>query len=263
MAWSFSNLWWKHLSSSSSDSYPTLAVGLTEIFSLQDEALRRNLLNEHGVHEYAGLLSSLAAISFQALHEMRFAEEKQTVVRHLGTDTLSYLVVAARVGLWGALPESLSVLRGAIESCAQFAFVVTEKKYGTVIYEATKLGRFREIHFDEVCSQLGPLGEKLRKLHEKISNAASHSTVKRFSLLEYEFEGQEYDRLGFAVDPKSAKLVIFHCLLLANVLAKCLQLAYAQDKATFRWTPEIEDAERIIDALPAVDSDTARTASAQ
>jgi len=191
--------------------------------------LRRNLVNEHGVHQYAALLSSLVTISFQALHEMRFPEKKQTAVRHLGTDTLSYLVVATRVALWGALPESLSVLRGAIESCAQLAFVISEGKYATVIYEATELRRFRQIHFDEACSRLGPLGEKLSRLHSQISEAASHSTVKRFALLDYHFEGEEYDRLGFAVDPKSAKLVILHCLPLANVLARCLQLAFMQD----------------------------------
>ena len=243
------------MSASSPGQAPTSTVGLTEIFDLQDEALRRNLLNEQGVHQYAALLSSLIRVSFQALREMRFPKEKQTAVRHLGTDTLSYLAVAARAGLWGALPESLSVLRGAIESCAQVAFVIYEKKYATVIYEATKLRRFRQIHFDEACSRLGSLGEKLHKLHDQISEAASHSTVKRFSLLEYHFEGEEYDRLGFAVDPKSAKLVIFHCLLLVNVLAKCLQLAYLQDQVPFRWTSEIEDAERIINALSTVEPD--------
>jgi hypothetical protein len=245
------------LSSNSANDALTSSVGLTELFELQDEALRRNLLNEHGVHQLAALLSSLVSISFQALHEMSFPEEKQTAVRHLGTDTLSYLVVAARVGLWGALPESLSTLRGAVESCAQFAFVVIGKRYKTVIYEATQLGRFRQVHFDQVSSELGPLGEKLRRLHDQISEAASHSTVKRFSLLDYHFDGEEYDRLGFAVDPKSAKLVIFHCSLLARILAKSLQLAYVQDGITFRWTTELESAEQIIDGLPSASSEAA------
>ncbi len=226
------------------------SVGLTELFSLQDEALRRNLLNEHAVHQHAALMSSLVTIVFQGLHEMTFPEEKQTAVRHLGTDTLSYLVVAARVGLWGALPESLSILRGAVESCAQFAFVVIGKRYKTVIYEATQLGRFRQVHFDQASSELGPLGEKLRRLHDQISDVASHSTVKRFSLLDYHFEGEEYDRLGFAVDPKSAKLVIFHYSLLARILARSLQLAYLQDGMQFRWATELESAEQIIDTQP-------------
>ncbi len=195
-------------------------------------------------------MSSLVTIVFQGLHEMTFPEEKQTAVRHLGTDTLSYLVVAARVGLWGALPESLSILRGAVESCAQFAFVVIGKRYKTVIYEATQLGRFRQVHFDQASSELGPLGEKLRRLHDQISDVASHSTVKRFSLLDYHFEGEEYDRLGFAVDPKSAKLVIFHYSLLARILARSLQLAYLQDGMQFRWATELESAEQIIDTQP-------------
>ncbi len=243
------------MSSSSPSQSLTPSVGLTELFALQDEALRRNLLNEHGVQQHAALMSSLVSIVFQALHEMSFPDEKQTAVRHLGTDTLSYLVVAARVGLWGALPESLSILRGAVESCAQFAFVVIGKRYKTVIYEATQLGRFRQVHFDQASSELGPLGEKLRRLHDQISEAASHSTVKRFSLLDYHFEGEEYDRLGFAVDPKSAKLVIFHCSLLARILAKSLQLAYLQDGMPFRWTAELESAEQIIDALPSSGSE--------
>jgi hypothetical protein len=238
------------LSSNSPNRALTSNVGITELFELQDEALRRNLVNEHGVHQRAALMSSLVSISFQALHEMSFPEEKQTAVRHLGTDTLSYLVVAVRVGLWGALPESLSVLRGAVESCAQFAFATVGKRYKTVIYEATQLGRFRQVHFDQACMELGPLGEKLRRLHDQISETASHSTVKRFSLLDYHFEGEEYDRLGFAVDPKSAKLMVFHCSLLANILAKSLQMAHLQDGMPFRWTAELENAEQIIDALP-------------
>jgi hypothetical protein len=166
------------------------------------------------------------------------------------------LVVAARVGLWGALPESLSVLRGAVESCAQFAFVVIGRKYGTVVYEVTKLGRFRQAHFDQACEDLGPLGEKLRRLHDQISETASHSTVKRFSLLDYHFEGQDYDRLGFAVDPKSAKLVIFHATLLANILAISLRLAYEQDQIRFDWIAELESAEQLIESLQNPGSET-------
>ncbi len=232
-----------------------LALGLTELFDLQDEALRRNLLNAEGVHQFSALLSSLVGVCYEALHEMRFPATKQTVVRHLATDALSHLVVATRVGLWGAFPESLSVLRGAIESCAQFTFVVLEKKYATVMYEAKELKRFRQVDFDSACEQLGDLGNKLRKLHNQISEAAGHSTVKRFSLLEYEFEDQEYDRLGFAVDPTAARLLVFHGLQLASVLAASLRLAYFQDRLEFRWNNEIDHVRDFIEAMPTASSE--------
>ena len=43
------------MSTSNSAPSSTASLGLTEFFNLQDEALRRNLLNEYGVEQYAAL----------------------------------------------------------------------------------------------------------------------------------------------------------------------------------------------------------------
>ena len=181
---------------------------------------------------------------------MTFGAEKQTIVRYLAGDTFSHIVVAIRIGLWGALPESLSVLRGAIESCAQLAYVVNEKKYGTAMYEAKELGRFRQLDFERVCGQLGALGERLLKLHSQISGAAGHSTVTRLSLVEYKFQGQEYDRLGFAFEPENARLAAHHCVLLASLLVECLRTAFLQDTLLFEWDAELTKLLEVVNSLP-------------
>jgi hypothetical protein len=115
----------------------TATVGLTELFELQDEVLRRNLLRPDCLPT-ADALSSIISVCYEALKKMKFSAEKQTVIRLFATDALSHVITAARVGLWGAFPESLSVLRGAVESSAQLAFVVAQSKYGTVIEEANQ-----------------------------------------------------------------------------------------------------------------------------
>jgi hypothetical protein len=181
---------------------------------------------------------------------MAFAAEKQTVIRYLAGDTLSHIVVAARIGLWGALPESLSVLRGAIESCAQLAYVVSEKRYGTVIYEAQVLGRCRQLDFERVCGKLGNLGERLSRLHFQISGAAGHSTLTRLSLLEYKFQGEEYDRLGFAFRPENARLATHHCVLLASLLGECLKIAFLQDGLSFEWDAEFTKMQELLTLFP-------------
>ncbi len=181
---------------------------------------------------------------------MAFNPEKQTVLRVLGTDALSHIVVAARVGLWGALPESLSVLRGGIESCGQLGYVVVRKRYKTFIYEANQRGRFRQVGFESACEQLDTLGQRLLRLHQQISDAAAHSTVKRMSLLEYKFEGKEYDRLGFAFEPRHAGIALFHCLELAWFLPAFLQLAYEHDHSTFRWADDVSIVKQFIESLP-------------
>jgi hypothetical protein len=236
--------------SSANPTKPSVDIGLVEIFSLQDQAFQLHFLKSLDVGVYTTALSRLVGIAYHAMNKGTFAAEKQTVTRHFGGDSLSHLVVAVRVGLWGALPESLSVLRGGIESCAQLAYVVTEKRYGTAMYEAQTLGRFRQLDFERVCGELGDLGKKLRKLHSQISDAAGHSTVKRFSLLDYTFEGVEYDRLGVAFVANNAKLAAQHCVLLASLLVDCLRLAYVQDGVPFEWEQEFGDLLNIVESLP-------------
>ncbi len=188
----------------------TTKIGLTELFTLQDEVLKRNLLRQDVLPKTAAL-STLVSVCYQALEEMKFAPEKQEVVRRFACDTLSHVVTAARVGLWGALPESLSVLRGAVESCAQLSFVVAQNRF---------------------------------------SNSFSHSTPKRFRQLGYEFEGEMYDRIGSAADPLVARACTHYCLVMAAELVRFLMEAYVQEGQNFLWGEEVAQLLEFVASLP-------------
>ena len=227
---------------------PTTSIGLTELFELQDEVLKRNLLR-NDVLPKTGALSSLVSVCYHALEEMKFSPEKQEVVRRFACDTLSHVVTAARVGLWGALPESLSVLRGAVESCAQLAFVVAQNQYKTVIQEANR-GNFQEFSFRQACKKSGVRGERLMNLHNRFSSTFSHSTPKRFKQLGYEFEGETYDRLGSAADPAVSRTSTHFCLVISAELVRCLMEAYMQDDRNFPWGEEVVLLLEFVASLP-------------
>jgi len=226
----------------------TTKIGLTELFTLQDEVLKRNLLRQDVLPKTAAL-STLVSVCYQALEEMKFAPEKQEVVRRFACDTLSHVVTAARVGLWGALPESLSVLRGAVESCAQLSFVVAQNQYATVIQEANR-GNFQEFSFRQACKKSGVRGERLMNLHNRFSNSFSHSTPKRFRQLGYEFEGEMYDRIGSAADPLVARACTHYCLVMAAELVRCLMEAYVQEGQNFLWGEEVAQLLEFVASLP-------------
>ena len=226
----------------------TMTIGLTELFELQDEVLKRNLLR-NDVLPKTGALSSLVSVCYHALEEMKFSPEKQEVVRRFACDTLSHVVTAARVGLWGALPESLSVLRGAVESCAQLAYVVAQNQYKTVIHEANR-GNFQEFSFRQACKKSGLRGERLMNLHNRFSSSFSHSTSKRFKQLGYEFEGETYDRIGSAADPVVSRVCTHFCLVIAAELVRCLMEAYIQDERNFPWGEEVAQLLEFVASLP-------------
>jgi hypothetical protein len=217
------------------------------LFRLQDEVLKRNLL-ERELLPNAAALSSLVSVCYQALEEMRFSAEKQEVVRRFACDTLSHIVTAARVGLWGALPESHSVLRGAIESCAQLAFVVSQNQYKTLIEEA-KRRRFQEYSFRQACKKLGERGTRLMNLHSRFSDSFSHSTPKRFRQLGYEFEGEAYDRIGSAADPVAAQLCIHSSLVIAGELVRCLMETHLQEGQNFLWGEQVAQLLEFVESL--------------
>ncbi|MHB8484863.1 MAG: hypothetical protein ACYDCM_03890 [Candidatus Acidiferrales bacterium] len=213
-------------------------ANLTNIFKLQDLAFCQNQRESGLIQSAVVLISKATSVNYEILSGMKFDAGKQTAIRHFAGDILSSIVVAVRLGLWGALPESLAVLRGGIESSAQLAFVVTEQKYNTVILEAKK--RFRQVSFEAACAGLGKLGADLERTHGRISGIAAHSTSRRFTLMNYELNGETYDRLGFTLSAENAELAIFQCLDPFILLAYSLETAYKQDNLVFPWAEKLK-----------------------
>jgi hypothetical protein len=217
-------------------------LGLENLFELQDRAFAHNFQNSEWVQRASATLARSIRLNLSILGGMRFAAEKQTAIRLFAVDTLSHIVIAARIGLWGALPESLSVLRGGIESCVQLGYLVSEQLYKTAIVEINGK-RLNRLEFASACAGLGSMGHSFAKHHAKISNLASHATSRRLRQSEYEIDGESYDRLGFATDSESAELATSECMEISQMETVYLTDAYTQDSLSIaeQWVSEMQD----------------------
>jgi hypothetical protein len=218
---------------------PQLKTGLNEIFALQDEAAKLNFKESALVREAYEVMSDAIRFSYTVLQEMPFEATKKTAIRRLAVDCLSHAIIAMRVGLWGGLPESLGTLRGATESAAQLTFVVKEQKYSTVAVETNR--KFDQISYESAFDGLGALGESMERLHGRFSNTGSHSTARRLALVDYEYDGQEYDRLGFAPSPKYAEIAVYYSMLVCMPVCDALYMAYKQEDVEFRLAQELSE----------------------
>ncbi len=184
------------------------------------------------------VLSEAFGLGYEMLHSMKFTPEKQTVVRVLAGDSLSHLIVGFRIALWGDLPESMSVLRGATESYAQLTFVVENQLYSVAAHELLE-GRFNKIKFENVLRKLGKLGKAIAKTHGRISNVASHSTATRLAQAEYMLDGKTYDRFGFALDASSTELPTYHSVVVCNGVLHSIWKAHRQEDRRPIWEAKL------------------------
>ncbi|MGB0034774.1 MAG: hypothetical protein WBP79_04790 [Candidatus Acidiferrales bacterium] len=218
-------------------------IGLTSLFDLQDRALSHNFRVSKWVQGASTILARSVALNLSILGAMQFAAEKQTAIRRFTVDALSHIVVAARLGLWGALTESQSVLRGGIESCAQLFYVVAEQRYESTIFEGRR--RFKQLDFKKVVGELDEIGRYLKMRHDRISSRASHSTAARFRQTEYKLGDVAYDRLGCALNALSAEYSLSDCIFPSRIVGDSLHMAYIQDQLEFSWREGLEDLARV------------------
>ena len=212
-------------------------LGLNEVFRLQDEAAKRHLAQSELLRLAYGVISDAIDICAKSLMNAKFPAEKQTAIRRLGVDCLSHLIVSMRVGLWGALPESLSVHRGAIESAGQLLYVVKNQTYRTAVTEMRR--KFDTVRYKTVFTELGNMGASMDKLHGRFSEMASHSTAMRSQFVQYEFDGTEYDRLGFAVESRFAEFVAYYSMLVVMMVCDALFLAHQQEERELALSQEL------------------------
>jgi len=204
---------------------PHSRISLADIFALQEVAAKRNLEVSDRLQQAFATLSDCIGLGYEILHGMTFVAEKQTVLRAFAGDALSHVLVGFRVALWGDLPESMSILRGATESAAQLLYVVENNLYALAVSEfASK--KFKRIKFENVLHNLGETGKAMAQSYGRISNLATHSTVSRLAQAEYEIDGETYDRFGFAIDANAAHLPAYHSLLVAQLVIYALAKAH-------------------------------------
>lgn len=217
-------------------------IGIKHLWKLQEQASSYNCQGSKFLQGVLDLLDRSVRLNLSILGDMRFGPEKQTAIRVFGVDALSHIIIAARIGMWGALPESLSVLRTAVEDCAQLALTVNQKLYNTALLEI-KGNRLVRLRFNAACNELGELGSSLRDRHSKISNLASHSTSRSLRQEEYDFGSETCDRLGSAHDSQKAEIAASECLEIGQLIAVSLLEAYKQDGIALQaaWLATLDD----------------------
>lgn len=216
------------------------SASLNRRFAVQDEVMERHLTTSEFARSAYQLISDVTDVNMRILEKAQFQpEEKQDAVVTLAIESLSPAIVAVRVALWGNMPESLTVLRSGLESCAQLQFVIQERQYETAVYEMNR--KFDRLGFQSASSGLGKLGEKINTLHGLISEAAAHATANRLKWNKYQHQGQSYFRVGFARDPAKAELPLFYCMDVAVIVMDALRQAYEQDELPFEWSRDFEN----------------------
>lgn len=216
-------------------------IGLKYLWRLQEQALSYNCRRSRPLQDALDLLDRLVHLNLSILAAMRFEAEKQSAIRVLAVDALSRIVIAARLGAWGALPESLSVLRGATESCAQLTLTISQKLYRTALQEI-KGKRLVRLKFDAACRNLGELGAAFRRRHSKMSELAVHSTAASLQQAEYGIGSETCDRLGSAQEPRNAEIAISACIELLQLVAAATLGAYPEDRIAEAWLVTLDEA---------------------
>ena len=209
------------------------------IFNLQDQVMTDHLSASEFAKKAYRLISDATHLNVSILETMQFDPEKQNAVGTLAMDSVPPIIVAVRVALWGNMPESLAVLRAALENCAQLQFVVRKRKYKTATYEMDN--QFRQLEYKNVFDSLGTVGEKIKEIHGLISETAAHSTATRLKWNSYEHEGDTFSRVGFARDTEKAELPLFYCMDVCLLVTDALVQAYEQDQLPFVWSENVSE----------------------
>jgi len=212
-------------------------VKLQRLFRVQDEVFEEHLSQSPLLKQVFDFISDCLWLDTKILVSLSFDSEKQTVIRRFAVDSLSHSIVAVRTGLWGDLPESLTILRSALESALQLQYIVREQKYATTVYEMDR--KLNQVSFGSAISGLGALGDRAKTIHGRLSEDAADATAKRMNLVAYEHDGEVYDRVGFARNKEWAEMALFYCMDTSVMVAQALHEAMAQEGLPIPWEDEL------------------------
>ncbi len=200
---------------------------LYQVFMKQDEIFRENIGSSECIGEAYALISDACYAALKVLRQLPFDEEKKYVIVAFVGDAISSAIVATRVGLWGDFPESMSVLRPALERAVQLLYVVGDNKYKTAKYEMQ--AEFKQISYEVAVNAMGSFGEKTQSLRGLISGVAAHASAKRFRWNTYEKDGAGFLRSGFSRDRDVVLLALHYCVDVPMLVLHAIQRAYDQE----------------------------------
>ncbi len=208
-----------------------LNYDLTALFETQEHAAVENCQRSEFVRKVFSFQSDCITLCLNFSGVERFKNAtKATAIRMFSVDCLSHVIVSFRLALYGAIPQSLTILRGAVEASALLLHVVFGQRYETAIYEANK--KFDEIEFKNTLRQLGTIGNDIEFHWARMSEYA-HASAKRIRLAAYTHDGLEYDRIGGAIDPDGAATGAYFSMHPAVCILVCLREAARQEPEGF------------------------------
>ncbi|MBZ5538479.1 MAG: hypothetical protein LAO31_21245 [Acidobacteriia bacterium] len=222
-------------------------ITLDRLFHFQDEALEHNTVHSVTVQERLRLVREAIALSAIVLTSMKFSNYKQHVLRVLGTDCLSSIVTSVRVGLWGNLPESVALLRSALESTAISAAVVQTREYAVLCAEFRK--KLSKYNFKRASFILGGFGSRIIRLWGTLSNIGAHSTAFRMRFSSYQMSGEFVDRLAAAFDHQLSENALFYTPDVCLALLISFELAYTQDSVEFPEAARLDSLKQDFNAI--------------
>jgi hypothetical protein len=205
---------------------------------VQDDVLRENLAEASLTADFHGLISTGCQVCARVLPRLPFPDPKNLVLRGWAADALTGTMVATRVGLWGDFPESMSILRPAIERTAQLLHIVTEEAYKTAQYEMSR-GRFTQLAYEKIVGGLS-IGQGTKELHGKVSGIASHATAARLVWGSYKKGEESYLRLGVSRDRDVPPVALFYCANTAMLVMNALEGSFRQDGQAFPFATDVE-----------------------
>lgn len=205
----------------------------------QHEAIHRdNVLASPLVRDAFALTSDTVDLSVGLLSGAASDDSKGEAIRELIVSSTSPLIVAIRLSLSGNLPESLTVLRTALEVAVQLRYVVKARMYETYLLELER--KFAKVSYKTSVAELGSSVKKLNMLHGVLSDVAAHATSKRSRWNRYEHGEELFLRIGFSRDVEEAELGLFYCMNVALQIPDAIIEALSEECDTADWKKRLD-----------------------
>jgi hypothetical protein len=208
-------------------------VNLNELFAFQDRTLAQHLSSSKVFSDTFNVISGACSLITDMVPNLAFQREKKGVLALFSVEILTAASVATRLALSGNTPESLGILRFAIERCAQLLFVVSEKRYKTAMYEIDS--GFDQVSYEEAFSSMGDLGHRIKRLHGEISEAAAHASAARMNWYSSQQEDKIHFGPGYQHEDERVAVCLEWCLDSLHIVIHCVRLAHEQDELAFKW----------------------------
>lgn len=214
-------------------------LSLEELFAFQDRAAGQHQSGSDACRRHFQFVNDSVFLITDVCGAMHFSSEKQHVLRVLGADAITGIVTSVRVALWGNVPEASGILRSSLETVCILAATVESNHYHATALEISR-GRLREHTYDRSMSRLGELGQRIKRLHGRLSELGAHATGTRLKFTSYELAGERFDRVAASLEPGAAELAMSMAPDVCLHLLETYERAFAQDGVELAQAPRIQ-----------------------